>query len=734
MIIEKITLHNFRIHEYLEFKPVSEGINTINGTNGAGKSTIVDAFSWALFGTRLHGLKNANYIKEGINPKEEDVKVIANIKIDNRHLKIVRQILNDKGTTNCWVYSLVDGEYIQVAGPAVTHSESYIRREIGLDQDGFLTSVFIQQKQVDEIINATPTQRSKTIEKLIGIDSISNGIKEAKSDSRDLQKAASVIRRGDLDSIIETIDNQKEDIKKTERQLNLFLTDFRNIEKEYNKLNDYIVKEEDKKNKYEYNKNSYINKKELLKELKKSIDEDYTLYKSLKNSTTTINNINELISNKENLLSTQNKLNSDIANIKVLIKNNEDIIKTEINKALIDKEDELKISLDKFKEKLSNIEDNLSVNNAEIKRLENYLKLIEKGVSKCPTCGSEIDSNHLHKEEIDKELLENKENLNKNISNKEKIKNNINKANNLINDLNNQKEILNKQSKAKDELKKQRENLNTLNSKKIEIDTNLSVIQNKIDEYNDNKRNQELRKKLQEKINKQQDKYDKDLKSLKEEAEKLKKEQDNLDKEFNNKKKAFKNLDNKYRKVYADIEKYKERKTQEEQKLEILNKQYDDNKKAEKEYDNIINNLNIINQSIETLSNFKEDRLYKSIPKLTATASDILYKFTEGDFVELILDDKFNCSVKTKKGLIRAVEQLSGGELSSAAIALRLAISFFLSNSTDNLLILDEVLVSLTEQRAKLALEVISSIENTQIILIAHNGYANEMADKIINL
>ena len=55
MIIEKITLDNFRIHEHLEFEPVANGINSINGNNGAGKSTIVDAFSWALFGTRLHG-------------------------------------------------------------------------------------------------------------------------------------------------------------------------------------------------------------------------------------------------------------------------------------------------------------------------------------------------------------------------------------------------------------------------------------------------------------------------------------------------------------------------------------------------------------------------------------------------------------------------------------------------------------------------------------------------------
>lgn len=734
MIIEKITLDNFRIHEHLEFEPVANGINSINGNNGAGKSTIVDAFSWALFGTRLHGLKNAAYIKEGIDPKDKDVKVVADIKIENRKLRVVRQITNIKGTTSCWVYSLKNDKYEEVAGPAVTHAETYIRRELGLDQDGFLTSVFIQQKQVDEIVNATPAQRSKTIERLIGIDAISNGIKQAKEDARDLQKSANNINRGNLTEIEEEIDIQQEKLDLAKKELDRYKKEYIRIEKKHKDLEDYIEKEDNKKTSYNNKENEYRNKKSILKELKSSINADYELFQKIKKRTVLVDNIEDLEKEKEVLTEKKKDIDTKVVELGVLIKHNEEILKNEINKKLIEKEEELRTRLDEFINMRNKTDDEISVCNAEVKRLNNYIKMIDKGISKCPTCGGKIETKESHKIEIEKELEENKLSLNKLLSNKEKIIKNIDKANGLINGIENQKLILEKQDVAQKELKEQRNNIKDLKSTKIEIDTKLSVIQNKIDEYNDNKRNQEFRKELVDKIKTQEEKYEEDLEYLKEEAIKLKEEQNTLDSNLPDKKREFKMLDKEYKEVYANKNTFKERVKQEEEKIVILNRQYEENKKAEKEYQLIINNLNIINQSIETLSKFKEDRLYKSIPKLTASASDILYKFTEGDFVELILDDKFNCSVKTKKGQIRSVEQLSGGELSSAAIALRLAISLFLSNSSDNLLIMDEVLVSLTEERAKLALEVISSIENTQIILIAHSGYANEMADKIINL
>ena len=55
-----------------------------------------------------------------------------------------------------------------------------------------------------------------------------------------------------------------------------------------------------------------------------------------------------------------------------------------------------------------------------------------------------------------------------------------------------------------------------------------------------------------------------------------------------------------------------------------------------------------------------------------------------------------------------------------------------LSSSEKNVLILDEVLVSMDEERARLIMETISSMTNSQIIFIAHSAEINTIADKTI--
>ena len=141
-----------------------------------------------------------------------------------------------------------------------------------------------------------------------------------------------------------------------------------------------------------------------------------------------------------------------------------------------------------------------------------------------------------------------------------------------------------------------------------------------------------------------------------------------------------------------------------------------------------------MNLANKALTQFKEKRIKTSIPELTAIASEILFKFTNGDFTELILTESFDTFVKTNKGILRPVQQLSGGELSAASIALRLAIALFLSNKNQSLLILDEVLTAMSTTRSQLILETIASFTNSQIILIAHNDNINSFADKVVTL
>ena len=168
------------------------------------------------------------------------------------------------------------------------------------------------------------------------------------------------------------------------------------------------------------------------------------------------------------------------------------------------------------------------------------------------------------------------------------------------------------------------------------------------------------------------------------------------------------------------------------ERLEDARKRLEEVQQAVEKYDEISNQIEVSSSAATMLTAFKADRIEHAIPTLEFYASDFLSKFTGGDFTKLSMDEKFNTFVTTASGHVRPVAQLSGGELSSAAIALRLGISMLLNASDNNVLILDEVLVSMDEDRSRQIMETIGSMTNSQIIFIAHNTDINSVADKTV--
>lgn len=731
MIIKKIILKNFRAHEYLEFEPVETGITSIYGKNGAGKSTIVDAFSWALFGTRLHGLKNKNYIREGIDPKTDEVSVESTIRVEGKEYTIKRQIVNDSGTSQCWVY---DNKKEEIAGPGVSHSELLIRRILGIDESGFLTSVFIQQKEVDQILDNTPSERAKVIEKMIGIDAISDGIQNAKADSRDFKKSADLIHFSDIEELEKEINNHKKSIIETKKEF----TDSTEIIKkvkikkdDLDKQVEYIEKVRDKKQEI---KSNYDNINSEVKNLKSTIKNNIELFQNIKKVSILTDDFPKIEKRLQDKESTLNKMNTTLARAELKEEELLKITKQEIKDFIIDQEEDVKKEIIKLEEKIENTKKEYENVNSDFIQTQKHMKMLKEGISVCPTCGSEIDSSEEHIKEYEDKYLTEKEKVDVLINEINTMKESLEDNKNRLEEIKVEKEKIEDKKKADKNLKDLQDKIAKAKKQKISVDSEVNILREKISSYKENIKQQELRDNLKQKIEIDEQtltELEKSLEDAKVNLEKIKKKElSNTTEIREQQKKANKD----YQDIYAKLEVLKERAKQQKITYDLLDKQLKDNIEAKERYNQVVHQLKISNQSVDTLSRFKEDRLKKAIPSLTKTASDILNKLTDGEFIELILDDKFNCLTRTKEGTIRSDKQLSGGEKSSAAISLRLAISFFLSSSMENLLIIDEALVSMSSERVQVALEMLSSLQNTQVILIAHNDSANDMADKIISL
>lgn len=737
MILKKVIIENIRSHEYLEFEPASIGVTAISGENGAGKSTIVDAFSWSLFGTRLHGLRNKNYIREGVDAKEKTVQVISYIRVGNTDFMIKRKITSNEGACECKVFSYNEeiGDWEFESGPAVTHAESFIRSILNIDEKGFLSSVFIQQKQVDQIVSASPTERGQVIEKLIGVSAITESTKLAREESRALQRAADIIQPGSLDDekakveefkikVTTAKDNLKE-VEETLKTLEQELVVLRATEQAETELQNHLdslntsldnVKKDDS-----YLKENLKNYTKILKD-NSEISIDYKLKEIIEE---------ELSESLEKEKAIQNELN----NINIQITRYTSLFEETLNY------DEIKAAYDEITDNYNDLMNKKSVLDealmglkVKVKSVKQHLELLKSGAAECPVCGHPI----LNPEE---EFKKHTEEQNENKKEFKQIKEELTELEEAISKIGNDKtqyeallEKATEQVNSVDDFKKTKENKQTKEAELNSIQLVINKNREQLADINANEKHRDLINTAKEQVTISEQR----LKDNKKERARLEKEISTLNVLP---KSTYKVLLNNLKEKEDLLVKTNIQKASLDGELKLIVEQakqavqdYKRCKEASENYERLHNQITIMNLTNQSLIKFKEQRIKNSIPELTDIASEILARFTDNKFTQLILTDKFETFVVTENNVKRPVSQLSGGELSAAAIALRLAIALFLNNGQQHLLILDEVLTAMSSDRSQLILETITSLTNAQIILIAHNDGINSFADKVVHL
>ncbi len=748
-MITSLSLINWRTHSQttLEF---GKGTNVIVGVMGSGKSSIVNAICYSLFGT-FPALKNRSVSLEEVIMNKPNTQNFAQTKIEfkqeDKNYRVERIIKRD--STN--EAKLYENDKL-IAGPKQKDVNEKVEHLLGLNYELFSRAVYSEQNEMDFFLKLSPSERKNKFDELLELEKYEIARKNAIALQNDLAKENKQRK--------ELIDSQKEAIKSHEEEkiLNQIKEEEKVIlilEKEQSELtktipkiekthSELLEKEKIQKNLEETKlktterikslqefliKNKIINETKTQEELE---EQKHKLKVETDLLTKISNTLEDLLrKEKENKLIEDLilKMNSKIETFKEDLAKNPKTDLSETNKLLEKTQKELEDNKLKFKDIENNekellliikkCDEEIKINEHEISKITIEEDEISKLTGKCPTCRQEL--NEEHKTHLTKELTQKLKELEKQ---NEKVLQNKKATEENLKLVQTEKE---ETKKINEDKTKQKYELESTQKRLIELEEKIKICKNLEEELPKlkkqlidigfNKENLESARQNQNNSNKKISEIKNQI-SLKEQELKLavekkqKEEQLNKENELINKteEELIKNNFNK-----KELEKIKEELNLNKTNLAITLEKIKSKNELKKSYELTLEKITQIKKSIKEQEEHNE-KSTKASEKLGVFANCLIATQIElreamldtinqamttiwqevypyADFVDArlcVVEGGYDLQVLTRNSEWTRVEGiLSGGERSAAALCIRIAFALVLTKKL-SMLILDE--------------------------------------------
>jgi exonuclease SbcC len=188
MILDRLVLKNFKRfrNEEIRFK---DGITGILGNNGTGKSSIVQAIFFALYGVQATGIA-ADYVVSSFASPKEKCEVRLEFRIGGDNYTVVRTFKKGKSANHD--ASFYHGTKMVATG--VSQVETEVKRTLGMGPVDFKNTIYAGQKDLLTLLETTPGKRKEWFQKALGIDFLKTESDAALKDEIDA-KAGELQRR-----------------------------------------------------------------------------------------------------------------------------------------------------------------------------------------------------------------------------------------------------------------------------------------------------------------------------------------------------------------------------------------------------------------------------------------------------------------------------------------------------------------------------------------------------------
>lgn len=275
--------NSFRDKQVINFKKLTDkGFFGIFGKTGSGKSSILDAIIYALYGKIERdqgGFINLNQDKAVIKYTFE---IGAGDERKTYHIHRVTKRDKDGGykSTIAKLYE-VKGEELEILCDGKSNVDKKIIEIIGLKHTDFTRAVVLPQGRFSEFLKTTPKERSEMLERLFGLKRYGSALveklkKESQKNGNELiriegelgyYKDVNEDKLNEINSEYSGLLNEAEKLRKEKTEAENIFDKYKNIWTLQNDLNSKMFE----KNKYAVSRTMMDEKKKLVKEGEKAL-------------------------------------------------------------------------------------------------------------------------------------------------------------------------------------------------------------------------------------------------------------------------------------------------------------------------------------------------------------------------------------------------------------------------------------------------------------------------------
>ncbi len=684
MIIKKIELRNIRsyVSEEIEFP---NGSVLLSGEIGSGKSSILLAVEFALFGIARGVLSGTSLLRVGTDKGH----VVLSFKAGKKDIVIKRTLKRSSGDVRQDSgYIIIDGKK-EEASPV--ELKSRVLELLGYPEELLTKSksliyrytVYTPQEEMKRILTEQSQYRLETLRKIFQMDRYKK-IRENAGILIDALKDRSNELRGqvhDLDDKKEALLDIKDDLEEKEKILEV-------VNEKSGKLKQKI---DDKKKEIEKNEkkakelNELKNKRDILHQRLKDI---------VKNSNEKSRKIKELENESEEIEKRLESIEAKKIDIEPITK-----------------------KLEQAQKKKDNLIKNQAEYRQEIKNRKQKIKdakeLMEKisSLAKCPLCLQDVSKSH-----IERIINEKKQEI-------EVLEDDIGKFEQKLDKTKKDLEELGIEKLKEKEKKAHEQNLRC--QKKKNLSEKLDEKKNNISELREELK--ELKKQIG-RINIEKREISEEIADYKEIGEKTK----SLKKEFDELQKKEKKIDIEKTKIKTEVKSLNENK-------ERLQKEITEKKEAKKELKSVSRKQGwLADQFVPLMVNMEQHVMMRVFQEFNEIFQEFFDILLEGEYMSVRLDEEFS-PVINQRGHEISYEDLSGGEKTSIALAYRLALNKVINDIIENIktkdiIVLDEPTDGFSTQQLDKIRDVLDILNIKQTILVSHESKIESFVENIIHI